>query len=358
LAVAGSAAFMLGSTPAAPQHLAFHSDSWSMTLRAAVKFCVGWLGAPVLQTAWPWVLFVLAVPVLYLLVRLLADLRRLRFAGLLRWWDLSALLLSALAVAVAMGYGRARYHGIWASRYCVLETPIAVAVYFMLVRSGAPRALMACLAIGMAVCVAWDWPSNLDRAASLRPQQQLLIASMRRGHEPLSVLAERYHDATGIPADMVQFLVEQWPPMRQAGISVFHKVHGTDADPARRCLFWRPEAGRLVDSLHAVDDAAAVGGRAVEADATEAPAAAVYEVAVPSDGTYQLCCRWLAPAAGQSFTASIDDGPATRQSAPGGPGYHACPLGTTWPLAAGKHRVNIAWPGPGSRLDFLELTPR
>jgi hypothetical protein len=214
--------------------------------------------------------------------------------------------------------------------------------------------LLSCLAIGIAVCVGWNWPSSINEGRALRPQQLLLTEALRKGHEPLSLLAEQYGDSTGWAKHWgLQNLVGWWQQMRQARISVF--ANSTDA--AQQSLFWHAETGALAGGLGVVDDAAAVGGRAVQAD-TESLATAVYEVTVPASGIYKLCCRWRTPAPGQAFAVSVDYGPEARQSVPIGPNYVPCVVVPTMSLEAGPHRLAISWPGAGSRLDVVELNPQ
>jgi hypothetical protein len=353
-AVAGSSGLLIYTTPPSPAaHLPFRSESLGMTLRAAAKFSVGWMGHEILQILWPWALLVLAVPLAYLLVRFLRDVRRLRAAAALRWSDLAALLATALALTVAMGQARAKYPGLWSSRYCALELPVAVSLYLLLVRSGAPKTLLTCLAVGMALCVGWNWPAPIEGARARRPRQIALVGGLRDGRVPLSVLAEQYPDATGWNKDWgLQHLVGWWQSMRQARISVF----GQGADAAQLCVLLHAQAGTFSEPLHVVGDARAVSGAAVEANADGA--AAVYEVNVAAGGSYQLCARWLAPAPGKAFTVAVDGGPAQLQWLPVGPEYAASVLALAAPLEAGPHRLTVTWPGPGSHLDVLELTPQ
>jgi hypothetical protein len=353
-AVTASSALLLYLIPASPATGdLYRSDSWGMTFRAAAKFSVGWLGGPTLQVLWPWALLVLAVPLVYLLARFLGDLRRLRAAALPRWADLGALLVTALLIVVAMGHGRARYPAIWSSRYCTIEIPIAAALYLLLARCAAPKALTGCLAVGLAVCVGWNLPNALEYSRSVRAQQLQLVAGLRGGHEPLSVLAERYPGATGWNKDWgLQHLVGWWQQMRRARISAF----GKGAAGGHECHLSPAPTGSLSGPLHVVVDANAVFGAAVEAGGEGGTA--VYEVNVPHSGAYRLCGRWMTPVPGKAFAVSIDDGPPLTQWLPAGPEYRAVVLETAGPLEAGPHRVTVRWPCAGSRLDVLELNPR
>jgi hypothetical protein len=352
-AVAGSSAFLIYSIPPpTPVLLAYHSDSWLMTCKTAAKFSVGWMGRPVLEIIWPWALIVLLVPLLYLGVRFLVDLRRFRAAILTHWLDLAALLAASFLVTVAMAYGRAKFPGTWDSRYCALELPIAAILFLMLVRSAAPSALLNCLALGMAICVGWNWPNTIGWGKYVQPQRLVLRDGLRAGQEPLSILADHYGTFAGWNRENgTQHLIRWLDGLRRAGISVFAK----DPDLSRRCLLVHSDTGALAGSLHGVPDEQAVYRVAIQAETNEATA--VYEVVVPATGNYKLCCRWLAQP-NQTFAVSVDGGPVIQQSVPGGPAYVPCVLGPTLPLQAGTHWLRITWPGAGSRLDILELNPQ
>ncbi len=353
-AIAASVALLIYCVPPSPAaHHPFRSDSLAMTLRAAAKCSVGWMGNSILQVIWPWALLVLLVPMLYLLVRFLGDVCRHRGAAFLRWVDLGALLLPALAVTAIMGYARAKYPGLWSSRYVALEIPIAVVLFLMLVRCTNSRVLAGCMAVGMAICVGWNWPAPIDTARAMRPRQVELARGLRAGHEPLSVLVERCPEATGWCKELgVQHLLGWWQQMRAARISVFAR----EADAARQCLFRHADIGSLFADLRGVGDPGAVAGRAMEAASDGATA--VYEVAVAAGGPHKLCCRWLVPSPGRSFSVAIDGGPPLAQAVPAGLNYAACPLGAALTLTPGTHRLTVTWPGTGSRLDVLELTPQ
>jgi hypothetical protein len=355
-AVAASSAFLLYTVPpSAPAHLAFHSDSWKMTFKAAAKFSVGWMGAPILEVIYPWALIALLGPMLYLLVRFLMDLRHFGKAAMTRWLDLTALLLSALLITGALAYGRAKYPGTWDSRYAVLEIPIVVVLFLMLIRCHASKGLLTLLTVGMALCVGWNIPSVLDRGRAMGAERRQLHDGLLEGHQPLSILAERYGVVTGwgVPGGP-QHLVGWWQQMRLAHTSIFAK----NPDLARRCLLWKSTAGLLGDALHPVGDAAALGGQAVQAEEDGEAATAVYRVTVSDSGVYRLCCRWRTPAPGRIFAVSVDGGPAMMQYVPDGPNYVPCVLVPPLPLESGTHRLAITWPGAGSRLDLLELNPQ
>ncbi len=173
---------------------------------------------------------------------------------------------------------------------------------------------------------------------------------------------ERYPQATGwLKGWGLQRLLGWWQHMRLAGISTF----GEKADMARRCPFVHADSGTLGGTLHVIGDPRAVEGRSVQAEA--GPAAATYEITVLTGQVYKLCCRWQTPASGAlfgvplpgpKFGVSVDGGPVMEQGVPVGPEYVPCVLAPMMTLEAGTHRFRITWPGPGSRLDVLELTPQ
>jgi hypothetical protein len=349
-----SSAFLIYTIPVSPPtQVDFRSDSWATTLKAAGKLSVGWMGEPFLKVLYPWALLFLLIPLLYVMVRFLAALYRRRGMVLSGWSELGGLLLTAGLVLVGMGQARGRSPEFWIPRYCALEIPFAVVLFLLLVRCAAPKTLMNCLAVGMAVCVGWNWPASINEGRALRPNQVILVSALRSGHEPLSLLVERYGDYTGWARHWgLNNLLGWWQQMRSARISAFAK----STNAARQDLFWHAESGQLASSLHTVDDPAAVNGHAVEAVADDAAGTAVYTITVPAEGVYKLCCRWRTPAAGHAFTVTIDGGPMMRQDAPEGPNYVPCVLEPGLSLTAGTHLLTITWPGAGSRLDVLELT--
>jgi hypothetical protein len=354
LAVAASAGLLIYMVPPPlAHHAAFRSESLNMTLRAAAKVSVVWMGRPILVIVWPWALLVLVVPGVYLLARMALDFRRTRWAAWGRWADLSALLVTAALVAVAIGQGRARYPDLWHSRYCALAIPIIVSLFLLLVRCDAPRALTTGLAIGMALCVGWNGPNTMDVGRWWRPQQVELTGALRDGHEPLSVLVEKNPAAIGWCKEAgLHRMIGFWQEMREANISIFDRSPGL----ARRCPLWYGDAGTFRGPLRRIDDPWGVGGHAVVAEGVGA--SATYAITVPADGTYKLCGRWMVTEPGRCFTVSVDGGPALAQPVPGGPVYGACVLATPLPLEGGTHDVTITWPCPGARLDILELTPQ
>jgi hypothetical protein len=126
--------------------------------------------------------------------------------------------------------------------------------------------------------------------------------------------------------------------------------------------------GRLSGGLEVVDDPKAAGGQiqgdpvgqAIEpAPASQQEAAAMYEIAVPADGTYELCLRVLEPGFSQFVTVAVDGDAPRKRYLPQWPTYYTYnhePL--LLGLSAGTHQLTITLTGEGTRLDLLELIPR
>jgi len=326
----------------------------------SVKYSDTWMGDVPLATLWPWASLVMVLPGIYLLRRLYVDLLRHenseRFAWVLKWFGLLGMAASTVAIAGILGYGRGSYPTPWESRYCVFAAPIAIALYFLLVRSSAPALFTGGLAIWMAVCVGWNLPAALSLAQSHKSCHSVLVKELRRGHISLSILAERQPAATGWSAEWgIHNLLGWWCDMRSKGISAFAKVHGKDQDPATLCVLLPADSGTLDAGLHNEPDAA-FRGRCVMAETV--PARAVYAIEVPRGGSYRLCCRWKVTQPGQMFTVAVDDELPVGQPVQPQPGFSACEYGRPLALSAGKHQLAITWPGQGSRMDVLELTPQ
>ena len=82
-------------------------------------------------------------------------------------WGLGAVLLSALLVALAMGYGRGSYPRTWSSRYLTLTQPIGILIYLTHGAAACPRGDPPDARPGDGLCVRLvlaDWPSSLAPA--------------------------------------------------------------------------------------------------------------------------------------------------------------------------------------------------
>ena len=360
--VAGSCAFILFNMPPPLGKGIYLSKSLSQTLVMAVKYSGTWMGDVPLKKVWPWAALVMILPSLYLMGRLFTDVwrqGRSDWLGLIRkWFGLLSVAATTVAIAVVLGHGRGDYPSPWESRYCVFAAPIVIAIYFLLIRCAAPSLFTGGLAIWMVVCVGWNVPAALALAQAHKARHSVLVKELRSGRQALSLLAEQHVMATGWSAEWgIQNLVTWWYDMRAKGISTFARFHATEQDPARRCLLLHATAGTLGAGLRVEADAA-VQGRSVIANTNGVAARAVYEINVPRDGAYRLCCRWKGTQAGQSFTVAVDGAAPSSQSVEAQSGFKACEYERLLPLSAGRHQLAITWPGSGSRMDVLELTPQ
>jgi hypothetical protein len=367
LVTAVSAALIV-MIPRVPLHEEFHSRSVLETVTAAARLAVGWIGAPPLQVIWPWALVALLVPGLLVLGRLFRDV-----AGMLgpergvttasrSWWGLGAVLLSTLAVALAMGHGRGRYPELWASRYLVLTQPIGIVLYLLMVRLRVPAAIPQMLALGMAVCVGWCWPAAIGTGEDLRARRVELARVLRHGTMPLSVVPSRFcrSETVGIDPSHQAFFLDCLYQLREANLTLFRDRGRRSHERGRPWpLAWNAEAGRLSPTLRRVTDEAAVSQGAIEVAAgCEAGGVATYQVEIPVRGSYQLCCRMRPSMQGQSLSAKVDDGPLHQSPLADGPDYRPCIFEQPFEMEAGKHDLRLMLPQPGMRLDLLELVPR
>jgi hypothetical protein len=366
LVTAVSAALIV-AIPRVPRHEEFHSRSVAEAVGAATKLAAGWIGGPPNEVMWPWALALVLVPGLLLIVRFVHDVTTLarRESGertLPRWWDLGTVLISALLVAVAMGYARGRYPAIWSSRYLVLIQPVGILLYLLMVRLRVPAAIPQVLALAMAVCVGWCLPTAIGMGQGRQAQRAELARVLRRGTMPLSVVSKQYCQIPIVgldPAQQTVFL-DCLYQLREANLTVF-RDRGRRARLSGRPwpLAWNAEAGALSPGLRPVTDEAAVSQGAVEVAAGSAGGGvATYQVEVPVKGSYQLCCRLRSSMPRQTLSAKLDDGPLHQSPLADGPDYQPCLFEPPLEMGAGKHDLTIVLPQPGMRLDLLELVPR
>ena len=357
--VGGSSALILLTIPPALSGGIYLSHSLSRTLSMAVKYGGVWMGdIPV----WSWASWIMVLPGIYVLVQMGRDIgqqeKRERWARALQWFGMFSVLAAAVAIAVVLGHGRGNYPAPCSSRYCVFGAPIAIAIYLLLVRCSAPAIFTGALAIWMAVCVGWNLPAARTEAKLHKSRYTVLIKELCQGRQPLSLLAEQQTMATGWLAEWgTHYLVEWWRDMRSKGVSAYAKVHDTNQDPARFCILLHAASGTLGAGL-SISPGAAVDGRSVTAATNSENACGVYEIRVPRAATYHLCCRWKATQPGQIFTVAVDEAAPETQLIKPHPGFSACEYGRPLNLSPGKHRLAITWPGPGSSMDVLELTPQ
>jgi hypothetical protein len=359
---------MLLAIPKVDVHNGYHSQSVLETLTAGSKMATGWLGAPPLHVIWPWALVLLLVPLLLVLKHLIQDARAmLRLErGMARasqpWWGLGAMLLAALLVALAMGYGRGRYRATWTSRYLTLTQPIGILIYLLMVRLRAPVVIPQMLALGMAVCVGWCWPMAIRNGEAPHAQRVELRKTLRRGTMPLSVVSTKYcqTDIVGLSPSQEGFFLDCLFQLRESNLSVFRdtrrRVHHR---PLPWPQAWNAEAGRLSGGLKPVTDEAAVSQTAIEVTAgSEGAGVATYDVEVLVGCAYQLCCRMRTSMQGRWLSVNVDNGPPVPCPLSAGPEYRPYVLQQPFEISAGKHSLTIVMPQPGMRLDLLELVPQ
>ena len=361
--VVAASGVLLALTPHTPHHDGMRSDSWRTTLVAGARVSVGWLGPPA-QLLWPWALLAVAVPGIYVLGRVLWDCRlvwrarNLAGANLGAWIDLAPVLLATLAVALLIGYGRGRGMSVNQPRYCTLVLPVGVLAYLLMVRLRAPVAVSGALAFLMAVCYGWCWPDVIGHTEAWHQGGAPMVAALRTGQYPLSVLTWTHGRTVGYPDPdkLLAYLLQ----LREAGLSVFGKKLRSAPTGMGPPQVWAARTGRLTGGLHLVADAKAVGGQAVEAAAAGQPAgAAVYDIDVPAAGTYELCCRVAVPGPAATLTVRADEAPVVTRSLPYGPnyyGYQREPL--LFELTPGRHRLVLTLQTEGAKMDFLEFLPR
>ena len=359
-AILGSTLAMFWFLPRMDQsdYAGFRSDSLGLTVLATAKASIAWMGFYFCPFIWPWGVAAILLPLLYLMGAIVRDSWRRPRAAFLAWFDYLLLFVATAVVFAAIGYGRARIPAtLWESRYVTMVLPCVVTMYLMLARARTPRPLLLAWTVWLVVVVGFNWRDNITIAGPRHAQQVRFVAELQKGREPLSVLAERYVDVMGFWSECIW--VRELPgwlhQMRKGGLAVFAPAFGSDSDPEKRCLFWRSDAGSMNRALRVADDPTAMSNRTVLADTNDAQCE--YDIMVPATSAYKLCCRWKVPAPGRSFSVAVENRPAIQQSVPVSERHSACVLREVVPFEAGKHRLTITWPGPGSSLDLLELTP-
>lgn len=352
---------MLWLTPTTKWSAQFHADSWASLWYATSTYWVCWLGlATELMQGWGWL--VLAVPFAVVLCRCAGDLvHRLRSgdgsAGDWQGWlDLLAVFAAALAVGVAIGYGRAKWATLLQPRYHTLMIPAAFTLYLLLVRARA-WFLPYVLALGMAFCNGWNYLDAVNHIAGRQAESLEFAAAARHGSRPLTELVVRYCGNFGYASE--KLLLCHLLRLRNAHLSIYRKTAWEHYPvPAVWAERWQAEISQAEGGLRTVTDVWASGGGVVEpTSGPPAPGVVQYELEVPSAGTYLLFGRALVPGAAASLSVQFDDRPTLPWMLPsGGPFYHNCPLEKPIDLPAGKHHLTIRLNQPALfKLDYLEL---
>ena len=360
-----TSAFLIVLIPKVPHHDVYRSDSLQTTVLATGRAAMSWLGGAVLRKTYPWVTLAVVIPMVILAAYVVRDCLQLRRgAGLASmqvgsWADIAMVLGASLSVAGMIGYARAYFPSSWSSRYATLVLPIGVVCYLLMVRLRGPRFIPTTLALLAAASNCGNWPEAIRQARFWHAPAGELVHALRRAEEPLTSLAQRYAGAVGYgysPSELLVHLVH----LRAAGLSVFHPSRQIrKPDQSGQPLLWEAECGRHNESFREVVDCHATNNQALEAVAIAgSPATACFDLDINAAGTYLLCCRVSAPAAGQILKVQADDGVIAEQVVPVAADYiPLCPAGLL-DLGAGRHTLTITMSGPGARLDVLELMPQ
>lgn len=352
--------FLLLSIPTIPHHTGFVSNSLKTTLIATAKESVCWLGAPVLEVLWPWAFLVLLLPSLWIGGRILCDLFRWRQQGqsLAREWiDLGTIGLASLLVAAAIAYGRARLD-VWSSRYVMLALPIGLVLYLLLVRMRAPLAIPHTLAIVMALCCGWCWPSMMVQEKVHRERVAELVGMFAQGDVPLSFLCGQYHADLGWGVERVPLLTSWMIQLRQSDQSIFHAINGRKRRAgAALPQAWKADAGELSDGWEVVSDSNATEDRTLRVNAAgQQPALAVYHVHMATGGIFRVCCRMRSPKE-HTLTVRVDGKELQKQTFPATPEFRPCLLTSTLILEPGQLELALTLSPASSALDLVELLP-
>jgi hypothetical protein len=359
LTIAGISLAMLGLVPASPAGNHFHADTLATLVRATATLWVCWLGLPVLVLGY-WALLMVGVPWAVLLGRSAWGLlwgnkgRSAPGVGQPVWRDLLPVLLVTLAVGVAIGYGRGRYPNLLDSRYHTLMMPVGLTTYLLLVRKGA-RIAPQFLALGMALCLGWNWPEAIGWPKGHHARAEEFTREIQASQKSLSELAVRHGEAVGYgyPAPLLRFLLQ----MRQAHLGAF-QTDQSDHPPSPEiwAQAWEAEAGQSRGGLRVVDDAAASQGKALSLPPDKQGTGVVrFEVEVPTSGPYLLWGGWSLPLAIPPVSVQVDGGPALSWDIACGAEYHACVLSQPLTLSAGKHHLTLHVQGVSARLDKVEM---
>ncbi len=353
-------AALVGAAAVLAVSVAVNGSPWVATITAAAPMAAGWLG-PDQALLGPWALLALALPGLYLVVRVLGECRRsgelrtIAAADLRAWGDLLIPLFAVLTVAVVAVSGRYGSGNPWDTHFASLLIPIGLMGYVLLVRVRAPQVIPGALALLMMVSVGWSWRAAIGMAELVHGQMAGPAAALRKGQEPLSVWVAKNNQYVGY-ANQKQ-LLEHLLRMRQARCFVFRRGPAEPVSGMGEPIVLPVRGADLSGSFRRAPDGQATGNEAVQADpATQGQGAATLTVEVPAAGTYQLCGRLQVPAAGQAVAVRVDDGPAVVSPVSPAPGYNPYLLAPVQ-LTAGKHRLTLEAAQPGLRFDLLEIIP-
>jgi hypothetical protein len=341
--------------------VAVNGSPWVTTIAAAAPMAVGWLG-PDQALLGSWALLVLALPGLYLVVRVLGECKRsgetrmIQATDLRAWGDLLIPLGAVLTVAVVAVSARYGSGNPWDSHFSSLLVPIGLMLYVLLVRVRAPQVIPGALALLMAVSVGWSWRGSIGMAQLVHGGMVGPAALLQKGQEPLSLWVANNNQCVGY-ANQKQ-LLEYLLQMRRACCFVFRKEAPEPVPGMGPPLVLRAAAGDLRGNFRAVEDAKATGNQAVLAGPGIAGLGTVaFNIEVPAAGMYGLCCRLHVPDDGHTLTVQVDGGPAVANPLCPAPEYSPYLLAPV-SLTPGKHLLALQAARPGLRLDVVEIIPQ
>lgn len=374
--VAAVSLVFLALTPQVARHAPYQSDSMLLTLRAAAKVIVCWLG-PAGRAAWPWTLLVLAVPAIVIATAIFTRwLKRKAIDDAARtaaWLDLAVVVAATLVLGLLIAHGRSRLD-VWSSRYHTLMLPLGVLTYLLLVRLQTSVLVPNLLALGMAVCVGWMSTEAIEMGKSRFANLDSAVRELKRSQDPLTLLAIRHaktlaclrclqvHEGGSVDANVAfaeepalcqKYLLE----LRNKNLSVFKRYTGPKIELSE-CWSgeWEAESGTLGPGLRVVQDSEAMSTKAIEVATVEGGAAqASFAVEVPRPGYYLLCSRLRADPSTPPVHLTIDNHAEFDCPLLTAGHYHPSCIGPPLLLSPGKHTLTLTFPGPGARLDSLEL---
>jgi hypothetical protein len=267
-----------------------------------------------------------------------------------------AVFAAALAVGVAIGYGRAKWPTLLQPRYHTLMIPAAFALYLLLVKARA-WFLPYVLALGMAFCNGWNYLDAINHLAGRHAASLDFAQAARHGSRPLTELVVRYCGNFGYASE--KLLLTHLLRLRNAHLSIYRKTTWESYPIADVwAMRWQAETSKAEGGLRTVADVWASGGGVVEpAPGPPTPGSVQYEVEIPCAGTYLLFGRALVPGPAANLSVQLDDLPALPWTLPsGGVFYHNCPMEAPLAIPAGKHRLTIRLNEAALfKLDYFEM---
>jgi hypothetical protein len=219
------------------------------------------------------------------------------------------------------------------------------------------------LALCATFSVGWNWPVVLDRVREWNAMRLEAQTEIARGQLPLAEIADTLGPGLGYAYDPGR-LLNLLLMLREGEASIFRGPHRQESIPGMgipQC--WQAESTKAVSNLKLQYDPNAADYLALESTSPfPTPALAHYEVVVPADGVYELCCRVFVPCEYAHLVVQTEKVAPIKRHLPKNAAYYTYfhgPHAPIWlPLAAGRHTITLTLDQPGCRLDMLELIPR